>query len=165
MTNKTKNVIDYHYTECGLDNVLIKGMPVMIDDDGDEIIDITGINILHALIVLDLALKDGAWTASELKFVRSELGLTQSQLGQLVDKDRQSIARWEKSTHDIDKTAEIIIRMAAMDHLVELEVIKEESEIHERPPVKDMSAKVRPSAANNQIVIHSTGEGYRREAA
>lgn len=150
---------DYHYTECGLDNVLITDMPVIIDDDGDEIVSIPRINLLHALIVLDLAEKDGSWTAAELKFVRSELGLTQSELGELVDKDRQTIAKWEKDERDIDSNAEIVIRLAALDHFVSLD------DAPPRPAVRDMSNRVKPGAANRQIVINSIDNSYARAIA
>ena len=166
MTKERKMVTDYHYTECGLDNVLIRDMPIILDDDGDEILSIPAVNLLHALIMLELSEKNGSWSASELKFVRTELGLTQSQLGELVDKDRQTIARWEKDQSDIDKSSEMVIRMAAVDRLLDLEILELVKEpIPKRVPVMDMSARVRPNAANNQIVIQTTAHGYSRAAA
>lgn len=161
----TAELQEYHYTECGLDNVLITGMPVLIDDDGDEIISIPRINLLHALIVMALAEKQGSWSATELRFVRTEMGLTQSELGELIGKDRQTIARWEKDETDIDSNAEIVIRMAAQDHLVGLDIIKSRQALTERPAVRVMSKLVKPGTANSQIVINSTAEGYERAMA
>jgi len=165
MTEVVKNSVDYHYTECGLDNVLIKNMPVVKDDDGDEIVMIKGINVLHCLILLALVEKDGAWSPKEFKFVRTELGMTQSQLGELVDKDRQTIARWEKDETEVDRNAEKVIRLQVIDHLSELKVL-EASEIEsELTQVRVVSNRVRPGAANQQIVIDASGDRYTRIAA
>ena len=40
----------YHYTECGLNNIVIEGLSVLIDDDGDEVVEIPYINELHCAI-------------------------------------------------------------------------------------------------------------------
>ena len=32
--------IDYRYDECGLDNVILSGLTVVKDDDGDDVITI-----------------------------------------------------------------------------------------------------------------------------
>ena len=165
MTCIATEIQDYHYTECGLDNVLIAGMPVVKDDDGDVIIDIPNINLLHAMIVLELAEKQGSWTALELKFVRSELGFTQSELGEIIDKDRQTVARWEKDEADIENNAEIVMRLMVLEYLISLDVLKKENEAPKQVPVRIMSERVKPGAANSQIVIQSTQDGYKRAAA
>lgn len=165
MKNTATETRDYHYTECGLDNVLIRNMPVVVDDDGDEIIDIPGINLLHAMILHELSEKKGSWTASELRFVRTELGFTQSELGDLIGKDRQTVARWEKDETDIDNNAEVVMRLLSVDHLSAMGTNNDQAERAERPKVRDISAWVKPGAANSQIIINRVGDSYSREVA
>lgn len=47
----------------------------------------------------------------DLRFLRNGLGMSQSEFGQMVDRDAQSIARWEKSPELIPKFVDVIIRM------------------------------------------------------
>lgn len=47
----------------------------------------------------------------DLRFLRNGLGLSQSEFGLMVDRDAQSIARWEKSPEQIPKFVDVIIRM------------------------------------------------------
>ena len=47
------------------------------------------------------------------------MGLTQAQLAALVGKEVQAIARWEKGQSPIDKSAEIVIRARAFQHVTE----------------------------------------------
>ena len=54
---------------------------------------------------------------SELRFLRTELGLTQAELAGLVHKDKQTIGRWERSETEIDSVAEALIRKFAIEKL------------------------------------------------
>ena len=40
----------YHYTECGLDNIIIEADLIAIDDQGEEIVTIPAIGQLHNTI-------------------------------------------------------------------------------------------------------------------
>ena len=40
----------YHYTESGLDNVVVYGVAPCLDDDGDEVVTIPNIGDLHRTI-------------------------------------------------------------------------------------------------------------------
>jgi len=107
----------YHYTECGLDNVFIDGIDVVVDDDGDEVITITAINELHKAIALGIVTHKHAISGDELRFLRTEMGYTQSELARLVSHDKQSIGRWERAEYEVDGSAETIIRRLAIEKL------------------------------------------------
>lgn len=47
----------------------------------------------------------------DLRFLRNGLGISQSEFGQMVDRDAQTIARWEKSSEPIPKFADVMIRI------------------------------------------------------
>lgn len=107
----------YHYTECGLDNVLIYGIEPKIDDDGDEVIEIANINGLHKAVALMIIGRHGLMSGKELRFLRTEMGLTQAELAILTHKDAQSIGRWERGEVSIDPNAETLIRLMARERL------------------------------------------------
>lgn len=108
---------NYHYTECGLQNVFIDGMKIVIDDEGDEIVTISYINELHKMIALGVVSHKHGISGDELRFLRTEMGYTQAELAGLVHHDRQSIGRWERSEFEIDSSAEAIIRRLSIEKL------------------------------------------------
>ena len=107
----------YRYTECGLDNVIIKGVKFAIDVQGEQVLSIPAINCLHKTIALGIVSRDKSMSGKELRFLRTELGLTQAQLGRVLHHDSQTVARWEKDQMSIKKTAEILIRIFAIEKL------------------------------------------------
>ncbi|MDB5523895.1 MAG: transcriptional regulator [Rhizobium sp.] len=109
--------VDHHYTECGLKNVMISGIEVQIDDDGDEVITIPAVGQLHALIALGIVNHPKGISGDELRFLRTEMGLTQAELSGLVHRDKQSIGRWERGEIEIDSSAEALIRRLAIEKL------------------------------------------------
>lgn len=107
----------HHYTESGLSNVYISGIAVELDDDGDEIITVPAINELHQVIALGIVSHNKGMSGDELRFLRSEMGMTQSELAETVHRDKQSIGRWERGEVDIDSSAEALIRRLAIEKL------------------------------------------------
>lgn len=112
MTNETEG---YRYTACGLDNVYLVGLPTCEDRAGDETITIPSINQLHAVLQEQVALKDTGLDPKEIRFLRTELGLTQAQLAQHVHKDAQTVGRWERGETAIDGASETILRAMALE--------------------------------------------------
>lgn len=107
----------HHYTESGLLNVYISGIAIEQDDDGDPIITIPAINQLHHVIATGIVSHAKGISGDELRFLRSEMGLTQAELAGLVHRDKQSIGRWERSEVEIDSSAEALIRRLAVEKL------------------------------------------------
>lgn len=107
----------HHYTECGLLNVYIEGIAVEVDDDGDEIITIPAVNELHHTIALGIVRHEKGISGDELRFLRTEMGLTQAEMANLVHRDKQSIGRWERDEIEIDSASEALIRRMAIEKL------------------------------------------------
>lgn len=107
----------YRYTECGLDNVLIEGMTALVDDVGKNAVTIPNINALHRVIALGIVNKKSGMTGKQLRFLRTELGMTQAQLAGVVHREALTISRWERGEDQIDNNAETIIRMCATQEL------------------------------------------------
>lgn len=102
---------EYHYTECGLDNIyLINGFKITQTEDEQEIISINDINGLHKSIGLMIVLKSGLLSGKEIKFIRHTLDWSQKRLAQFLGVDYQTILRWEKHKGDISKTADRLLK-------------------------------------------------------
>lgn len=88
----------YQYRECGLDSVwLINGYTLIEDDAYGNCVSITDTKGLHKAIAHDLIFNKPTLTGAEFRFLRKELELSQKALADLVGKDEQAIARWEKT--------------------------------------------------------------------
>ena len=156
-------MIDHHYTECGLPNVIISGLHNEVDDGGDAIITIPAINELHRVIAEGIVRHDNGMSGDELRFLRTEMGLTQAELARLVHRDKQSIGRWERSEVELDSSAEVIIRMMAIEKLklkVNLDV--EEIALSTIPTVEEQPINIRAVAGDDPA---STTTRYELEAA
>ena len=107
----------YRYTECGLDNVFIEGMEPGIDDNGEEVFHVPNPNGLHKAIAEGIVAHPKGMSGKELRFLRTEMGMTQGELAKLVHCDAQTVARWEKGQWSINGTAEALVRMLAVQRL------------------------------------------------
>jgi DNA-binding transcriptional regulator YiaG len=114
---QTERKMEYRYTECGLDNVVIEGMDVMVDHAGDETSAIPNINGLHRVIAQAIITHEHGISGKELRFLRTEMGLTQDEMGRLLHVTRLTISRWERAEVPIDNQAEFMIRLLAAEKL------------------------------------------------
>ncbi len=144
---------DYHYTASGLDNVILKDLTVITDDSGEECVRIPNINGLHRALLLAVVTNEDALTPKELKFVRTELGLTQAALAALVDKDGQTVGRWERGEFPIEANADTIVRGVALDYL---------GVGTDRPAVSEIAGWSKVAPSGRDIVIDATNpDDYR----
>ncbi len=133
----------YHYTECGLDNVFIEGMSVVVDHAGEETITISAIGLLHKVIAEGIVMLPSKMGGSELRFLRTEMGLTQEQLAEVLKVTLLTVSRWEREENPIKDAAEMLIRLMAVERLeLDLEL-----------NVDDVSAKVTLSSQETPILI------------
>ncbi len=146
----------YRYTECGLDNVIIHDMKVIVDDAGDEVYGIKNIVGLHKVISHCIITRPYSISPQELKFLRTEMGLTQAELAEKVKKDQQTIGRWERGECPIDQNAELVIRVIAAEKLG----------IDPGMPTEELVRRCVPSARFEAIEIDGRDpEHYRPLAA
>jgi len=134
---------DHRYTESGLPNVIIHNMKVEIDDEGAEVYELPNILGLHKLIAYAIITKKHGLSPAELRFLRSEMGLTQAELAQIVKLDHQTIGRWERGEHPIDQNAEFVVRTVAAEML----------KIDLKLSFKEMAERCVPSATVEPIEI------------
>ena len=145
----------YHYTECGLPNVYIEGLDFPVDDEGDEVILIPFISALHAEIVRGIIMHKGAMTPDQIRFVRSELGMSQARLGEVLGTTGLTIGRWERGEHPMDKGSETLLRKLAAEGVLEVFDTK----------IEDLAMNVASVANDNEpFTIHAESEGYSLSA-
>lgn len=94
-----------HYTDCGLDNIFLLNGFECEEIDGEEYVTVTDLDGLHRAIGLHIVLDKKAPTGQEMRFLRTEMQLSQSELGKLLGVSDQSVARWEKGKTDVPGTA------------------------------------------------------------
>lgn len=145
----------HHYTECGLQNVFIEGLEIVLDDDGDEVITIPAVNELHHVIALGIVSHENGISGDELRFLRTEMGYTQAELAELVHHDKQSIGRWERGEYEIDNSAEAIIRRLAIEKL----------SLNVDSGIDELSRRSIPSAQTQHINIRKTNDNGEYELA
>lgn len=106
-----------HYDWCGLDDIyLLSGFKRVPAEDGEDIV-IQNMDDLHKAIALNLAQFKKALSGKEIRFLRHEMDLTQSQLGQVLGVTDQSVARWEKKKGEpIPGPAELVLRLLYLAH-------------------------------------------------
>lgn len=112
-----RDVATYHYTECGLDNVFIEDMNIVEDHNGDETVTIPAIGALHMVICEGIVRLHAKMTGQELRFLRSEMGMTQAKLADIIKVSSLTVSRWEREEHPIDDAAEMLIRIMAVESL------------------------------------------------
>lgn len=109
----------YHYTACGLDNVMLVDMPRLTGDDEDDTIIIANVNGLHRCIVQGVVREAGRLTPHEIKFLRTWAGHTQEEFAVLMDVTRATVNRWEKGGAAISRNADLLIRQMVAERLGE----------------------------------------------
>lgn len=111
-------MLSYRYVECGLDNVIIHGVNFVTDDAGEQVVTIRNVDGLHRAIATAIVKKPIGMTGKELRFLRTEMGMTQAELAAIVHREALAISRWERGeVEQIDTNAEALIRLHAREVL------------------------------------------------
>jgi len=141
---------NYHYKECGLDNVIIEGMKMIADDAGEDTVTIPAVGELHAVIAEGIVSRSTKMSGRELRFLRTEMGLTQENLADVLKVSLLTIGRWEREESGIKDAAEMLIRLMANKNL-NLQIIMD---------VDTVSSKVNPSPRTYPIRIDGSIPGH-----
>lgn len=115
----------YHYRECGLPKVwLANGFTRHTTPYGEgvSIHDVVG---LHRAIALAIVNKRETLTGPEIRFLRKELDMPQSELSDLLGVTDQTVALWERSKGRITKPAEHLLRLLYREHATGMFPVRE----------------------------------------
>jgi putative transcriptional regulator len=105
----------YHYTESGLQNVWLESGYVIRKTPYGKGVSINDVAGLHRAICKALA-RQPRLTGAELRFLRKELGLSQSALSSLLGTSEQNISLWERRGH-IPKVSDRMIKLLCLEKI------------------------------------------------
>lgn len=105
-----------HYTDCGLDDVYLLSGYEVHHIDGEEGLSIKNLDQLHRAIGRYLSSQKKALSGKELRFLRKQMDLSQSDLGKMLGLSSQQVARWEKGESEISGPADRLIRALFIQH-------------------------------------------------
>ena len=140
----------YHYTECGLKNIwLVNGFKIQKTSYGEGA-SIENADGLDRAIASTIVRKKQIISGSELRFLRHQMGLSQTSLANLIGNNVQSIALWEKHGK-LPKWADKLIRLIYMGHSDGNETVRAAITM-----LNDMDRVL-----NQKIVFEETESGWR----
>ena len=134
---------------------MIVGIPEAVDDAGETVLTIPNVNGLHRAIAQGIVSKRSSMSGKELRFLRTEMGMTQAELAVLIHREPLAISRWERAENPIDTNADTLIRLHA-NEVLKLEVVAS---------VKEISGWTLPRAEEVQIRIDGTNPRHYQLAA
>jgi DNA-binding transcriptional regulator YiaG len=142
----------HHYVESGLDNIfLLNGVSETMTDYG-PMVHIENINGLHRAIGLHIVEKLEPMSGPEFRFLRKQMGLTQSELADCLDVTDQTVANYEKGKSvnfgPADRWMRIYYLLSILPKQTRVEVI--ESMMRRAPKAR----KKLPDVPRRQLVEH-----------
>lgn len=146
----------YHYRESGLRNIWLANGYDNHHTPYGKGISIHNVEGLHRAIGMMLIAKGGRLTGAEIRFLRTELELSQAKLANLIGNDSQSVALWEKKGR-APKWADRFIRALYRE---QAEGNAKIMEILERLADTDID-----DTAPEKTVFEETGKGWLAQAA
>ena len=87
----------WKYTGCGLDGIYLLNGFELEDGKRGRVVKVRDLEGLHRAIGEDLVRQKRSLNGRELRFLRNELGLSQSTLADLLGESEQTVARREKA--------------------------------------------------------------------
>ncbi len=151
-TTRTKR--DYHYTESGLTNVVLKGLDVYTCTCGEEMPEIPNIEGLHKTIAMALIHKKSLLAGQGIRFLRKAMELKAVELARLMGVDKVTISRWENNKAEISNANDHLLRM------IYIRKIEEESNQLLAEPILNILENIAPVTGKvYEINISATGKG------
>ncbi len=114
--SKLKEVQDplYHYTECGLSKVFLKGIVIhecTNQECKDEEVTIPNIEELHQLLAEKIASQANKISSEEIRFLRTHLGFSGIDFAKSIGVSPETVSRWEKGTVNMKEASERFLRV------------------------------------------------------
>lgn len=107
-----------HYKDCGLDSIFLLNGFETETHDGEEYVTIKDIDGLHRAIGLHIIMSRKAPSGKEVRFLRNEMDMSQSELGSTLGVTDQSVARWEKGQTEVPGPATFALKVLYLISLI-----------------------------------------------
>lgn len=102
---------NYHYRECGLDNVTIVGITILkCSECGNVMPLIPNIEGLHDTLAQAIIRQNGPLTAAEIVFLRKSLGWSGAHFAKHMHCDKSQVSKWEHGKVEMSKPYDLLLR-------------------------------------------------------
>lgn len=101
----------FHYRGCGLKNVYLRNGFLVKDTPYGRAVSIQNLEALHRAIGLHLVRNKARLSAAEIRFLRKELDMSQTQLARFLGVGETTVRHWESSRGKITRPAEHMLRL------------------------------------------------------
>ena len=102
----------YHYTECGLDNVFLTNVDVMVCEScGEKSVRLPRILQLHATIGRAVALQPCPLRGQDIRFLRRQLGYNAKAWATFLRTDVSTLSRWENGKQVVSGQSDTLLRL------------------------------------------------------
>jgi putative transcriptional regulator len=109
----------YHYTESGLETVFLANGYSFVNSQGGQQVIIEDIEGLHVAIGFALATQEHRLNGKEVRFLRSELLLSQAMLAKILRVKVLTVNRWERDDPPIPVATEAVLRKVYLESIGE----------------------------------------------
>jgi putative zinc finger/helix-turn-helix YgiT family protein len=109
----------YHYTESGLDNVYLVGVPRFVCENGHETVRIPRMVELHAVLAEAILKKPAPLTGKEMRFLRKQIGLLARDVAEELGVSAIQVSRWENGKSRIPVARDRLFRLLFLRRLEE----------------------------------------------
>lgn len=101
----------YQYTECGLDDVWLEGIELLICDECGSINPVLPkVLQLHAIISQAIIHDPAPLSGDKIRFLRKELGIKAKDWASYIGVEPETLSRWEKGNQLIGTQSDLLIR-------------------------------------------------------
>lgn len=101
----------YHYTECGLDDVWLEAIELLICEECGSINPVLPkVLQLHAFISQAIIHDPAPLSGDKIRFLRKELGIKAKDWASYIGVEPETLSRWEKGSQFIGNQSDLLIR-------------------------------------------------------
>lgn len=107
----------FHYQSCGLENIWLRNGYETRETAYGEATAINDLEGLHNTIGLFITENEPMLSGAEIRFLRKELELSQTALGQALGVSEPTIRNWESARQAITAPADRMLRLIYREHV------------------------------------------------
>lgn len=147
----------YHYTDCGLSKVFLKGITVHHCTNrgcGEEEVTIPNMEELHQLLAEKVATAPTKLLPEEIRFLRTHLGFSGAEFAKSFGVSAETVSRWEKGTVNMKEASERLLRVLVLSKVGPFrnyEDLKEFATIEKKTPHKHVFKAGRSNWAYDEV--------------
>ena len=141
------------YQGCGLPNIYLSNGFNEVETPYGKSVSIDDLEGLHRAIGMEIVNKEPTLSGLEFRFLRKELELSQDKLGNLLGRDAQTIALWEKEKIELPKMADMLLRAIYSE--------SHDGNVHIKDMIERLNELDRIERDERRFEFAETDEGWR----